>query len=51
MIKLLINQIYLKVKLFGFKMQEDKILDDNLDEFNNIIIEFENIGVKIYDES
>ena len=49
--KLLINQIYLKVKLFGFKMQEDKILDDNLDEFNNIIIEFENIGVKIYDES
>ena len=51
MMKLLINQIYLKVKLFGFKMQEDKILDDNLDEFNNIIIEFENIGVKIYDES
>ena len=38
MTKSLMNRIYLKVKLFGFKMQEDKNLDENLDEFNKLVI-------------
>ena len=31
-------------------MQEDKNLDENLDEFNTLVIELENIGEKINDE-
>ena len=38
------------VKLFGFKMQEDKNLDENLHEFNKWVIELENIGDKINNE-
>ena len=42
--KSLTNRIYLKMKLFGFKMQEDKYLDENFDEFNKLV------GKKINDE-
>ncbi|KAJ9678945.1 hypothetical protein PVL29_020990 [Vitis rotundifolia] len=31
-------------------MQEDKNLDENLDEFNKLVIELENTGEKINDE-
>ena len=51
MTKSLMNRIYLKVKLFGFKMQEDKNLDENLDEFNKLVITQENIGEKINNEN
>ena len=37
-------------KLFGFKMQEDKNLDENLDKFNKLVTELENIREKIYNE-
>ena len=43
MTKSLTNRIYLKAKFFGFKMQEDKSLDENLDEFNKIVIDLENM--------
>lgn len=46
MTKSLTNQIYLKSKMFGFKMMEDKNLDENIDEFNKIIIYLQNIGEK-----
>ena len=32
--------------MFGFKMMEDKNLDENIDEFNKIIIYLQNIGEK-----
>ena len=51
MTKSFMNRIYLKVKLFGFKMQEDKNLDENLDEFNKLVITQENIGEKINNEN
>ena len=41
------NQIYLKSKLFGFKMLKDKNIDENMDEFNKTIIDLQNIGEKI----
>ena len=44
------NWIYLKMKLLGFKMQKEKNLDKNLDEFNKLVIELENIGGKINNE-
>ena len=40
----------MKVKLFGFKMQEDNNLNENFNEFNKLVIELENIGEKINDE-
>ncbi|PON85728.1 Retrovirus-related Pol polyprotein from transposon TNT 1-94 [Trema orientale] len=51
MTKSLKNQIYLKVKFFGFKMEKDRSLDKNLDEFNKLIIDLENIGEKIDNEN
>ncbi|PON65474.1 hypothetical protein PanWU01x14_116370 [Parasponia andersonii] len=47
----LTNRIYLKVKFFGFKIGEDKSLDENLDDFNKLVIDLENIGKKIDDEN
>ena len=38
------NQIHLEGKLFGFKMSEHKSIDDNLDEFNRIVIDLEVLG-------
>ena len=46
MTKCLINRIFHKIKLFGFKMQDEMSLDKNLDEFNKIVIDLKNIGKK-----
>ena len=37
--KSLMNRIFHKIKLFGFKMQDEMSLDKNLDEFNKIVID------------
>jgi len=50
MTKSLSNRIHLKGRLFGFKIAEDKPISDSLDEFNRIVIDLENIDVKIDDE-
>ena len=47
----LANKIYLKEKLFGFKMDPSKGLEENLDDFNKIIIDLANIDEKISDEN
>ena len=44
--KSLMNRIFHKIKLFGFKMQDEMSLDKNLDEFNKIVIDLKNIGKK-----
>ena len=44
------NRLYLKDRLYGFKMQEDRSIADNLDDFAKIVLEMSNIGIKVDDE-
>ena len=50
MTKSLVNRLYLKQALYSFKMIEDKVLAEKLDMFNKLILDLENIDVKIDDE-
>ena len=50
MTQTLTNRIYLKAKLFGFKISDDKTVTHNLDDFNKIVLDLENIGLKVEDE-
>ena len=50
MIKSLVNRLYLKQALHSFKMQDDKSIDEQLDVFNKLILDLENIDVSIDDE-
>lgn len=50
MMKSLANRFYLKHRLYSFKMQEDKPISDQIDEFNKIIDDLENIEVSLEDE-
>ena len=45
-VKSLTNKIFLKERLFGFKMNSSKSLDENLDEFRKLTIELANSGEK-----
>ncbi|TXG64459.1 hypothetical protein EZV62_011453 [Acer yangbiense] len=51
--KSLTNKIYLKERLFGFKMDASKGLGENLDDFKKMTIELANAGVdeKLSDEN
>ena len=49
MTKSLVNCLYLKQALYSFKMHEDKSIDE-LDTFNKLILDLENIDVSIDDE-
>lgn len=51
MIKSLTNKIHLKRRLFSFKMDSSKSLQENLDDFNVIIIGLANIDEVISDEN
>ena len=48
--KSLVNQLYLKQALYSFKMQEDKLIVEQLDMFNELILDQKNIGAIIDDE-
>lgn len=48
--KSLQDRIYLKSKLFGYKMNDTKSIRDNVDDFNRLLLDLENIGIKIDDE-
>uniref|UniRef100_A0A803NRR8 Retrovirus-related Pol polyprotein from transposon TNT 1-94 n=1 Tax=Cannabis sativa TaxID=3483 RepID=A0A803NRR8_CANSA len=48
--KSLANKLYLKKKLYTLKIDDAKNLKNHLDEFNRIILDLSNIGVKIEDE-
>ena len=50
MSKALPNQIYLKQKLYGFKMSENLSIEGNIDEFLQIITDLENTNVVTSDE-
>ena len=48
--KSLVNHLYLKQALYSFKMQEDRTMESQLDVFNKLILDLENIDVTIDDE-
>ncbi|KAG7554353.1 GAG-pre-integrase domain [Arabidopsis suecica] len=50
MSKALPNRIYLKQKLYSFKMSENLSIEGNIDEFLHIIADLENTNVLISDE-
>lgn len=50
MTKSLANRLYLRQKLYLFKMQIGRSAEEQIDEFNKIIIDIENIDVSIDDQ-
>ena len=50
MTKSLVKRLFLKQKLFGYKMTAGKTMEENLDDFLKIILDLENIEVKVEDE-
>ena len=51
MIKYLNSKIHLKIKLFGFKMDSSKSLEENLDHFNVTTVGLANIDEVISKEN
>ena len=50
MTKSLVNCLYLKQRLYAFKMEEGITIEDHFDEFNKIILYLENIDIKVEEE-
>ncbi|KAL5555285.1 hypothetical protein UlMin_037521 [Ulmus minor] len=50
MTKNLSNKLYLKAKFFTWKMTEGRDLQDHIDDFNKLVMDLENIGVKYENE-
>ena len=50
MMKSLQDRIYLKDQLLGFKMIESKGVQDNLDDFNKLILDLANIEIQVEDQ-
>ncbi|KAG6502742.1 hypothetical protein ZIOFF_035029 [Zingiber officinale] len=50
MTKSLANKLRLKDRLYSLRMQEGTPIQSHLDEFNSIIIDLENLDIKIEDE-
>lgn len=50
MVKTLANRLYMKQKLYSFRMAGDKSVLSQLDDFNKILDDLENIDVKLDEE-
>nr|KYP49841.1 Retrovirus-related Pol polyprotein from transposon TNT 1-94 [Cajanus cajan] len=50
MTKFLVDRLYLKQSLYSFEMNEDKPMGEQLDQFNKLILDLENIDVTIDNE-
>lgn len=44
------NHLYLKRKLYSFKMNEEKQISNHVDEFNKIYVDLQNVDVVLQDE-
>lgn len=44
------NRVYLKGKMFGFKMSDEKNIEEYLNDFSKTWIDLGNIEVKVEDE-
>uniref|UniRef100_A0A803QCF5 Retrovirus-related Pol polyprotein from transposon TNT 1-94 n=1 Tax=Cannabis sativa TaxID=3483 RepID=A0A803QCF5_CANSA len=50
MSKTLPNRINLKQRFYGFKIDESKSIDENIDEFTKLVLDFESIKVEVEEE-
>lgn len=50
MMKTLANHLYLKQMLYTLNLQEGTSVEDHMDEFNRLILDLENIQIKVEDE-
>lgn len=50
MTKSLTTKLYLKKRLYTLRMKEGTSLQDHLDEFNQIVMDIKNIGIKLEEE-
>lgn len=50
MTKSLANRLYMKQRLYSYKFTQDRGIGEQLDEFNKLLDDLENIDVKIEDE-
>ncbi|KAF5775409.1 putative RNA-directed DNA polymerase [Helianthus annuus] len=50
MTKSLANRLYLKKRLYTFKMESGKSLEEHTDDFNKLVLDLENIEVTLEDE-
>lgn len=50
MTKFLANRLFLKQKLYTFKMISGKSIEYRIDDFNKIVLDLENIEIKVEDE-
>ncbi|KAL8523239.1 hypothetical protein ACS0TY_013272 [Phlomoides rotata] len=50
MVKTLANRLYMKHKLYAFRMVDEKPILEQLDEFNKILDNLENIDIKMEEE-
>ncbi|KAH1249995.1 Retrovirus-related Pol polyprotein from transposon TNT 1-94 [Glycine max] len=48
--KLVANRLFLKQQLYFFKMTEERMLSDQIDDINKILDDIENLDVKMEDE-
>ena len=46
----LVNQLYLEKKLYTLHMEDGKDIRKHLDDFNKVMLDLTNIGVKIEEE-
>jgi len=45
MVKTLPNRVYLQLKVYNYRMQESKTLDENIDEFLKMISDLSNLQI------
>ena len=50
LVKTLSNCVYLQLKVYNYRMQESKTLDENIDEFLKMISDLSNLQIQVPDE-
>lgn len=48
--KSLLNRVHAQLRLYSFKMQESKTIDDNIDEFLKIVGDLSNLTIEVPEE-